>query len=149
MRTRMKKLMMLLVIAGMLISAGGCGISQDVCGTNRREKATYTVFEDGMMRTTTEQPQVQDVIQEDYDYTEQVTIRKRKAAAEPGISDEVAKHILAGRFILGMTDKQVRASKGNPDRKNRSIGRWGVHEQWVYPHSYLYFENGILTSWQD
>lgn len=58
-----------------------------------------------------------------------------------------------GEIKLGMTDEMVRASWGDPDDINRSVGSWGVHEQWVYPRSsydddYLYFENGILTSWQ-
>jgi hypothetical protein len=58
---------------------------------------------------------------------------------------------------LGMTGDMVKASWGEPDDINRSVGSWGVHEQWVYgcyyewcnPPQYLYFENGILTSWQD
>jgi hypothetical protein len=48
-----------------------------------------------------------------------------------------------------MTDEMVRLSWGSPRDINRSVGSWGVHEQWVYYSSYLYFENGILTSWQD
>ena len=40
-------------------------------------------------------------------------------------------------------------SWGQPDDINRSVGSWGVHEQWVYGDEYLYFENGKLTSWQD
>ena len=43
----------------------------------------------------------------------------------------------------------VRASWGKPDDINRSVGPWGVHEQWVYGYKYLYFEDGSLTSWQD
>lgn len=50
---------------------------------------------------------------------------------------------------LGMTQEMVENSWGSPNSINRSAGSWGVHEQWVYDASYLYFENGILTSWQD
>lgn len=51
---------------------------------------------------------------------------------------------------LGMTEEMALASRGAPDSINRDVGSWGVHEQWVYGDStYLYFENGILTSWQD
>lgn len=70
--------------------------------------------------------------------------------------------ILSGRLFLGMTESAVIASWDEPERKNRTIGSWGVHEQWVYgyrriylrgpssfvPRQYLYFENGKLTSMQ-
>ena len=36
---------------------------------------------------------------------------------------------------------------GKPNDINKSIGSWGVHEQWCYSFgSYLYFENGKLTA---
>jgi hypothetical protein len=66
-----------------------------------------------------------------------------------------------GMFDIGMTKEQVIDLLGYPNDKNRSVGSWGVHEQWVYePYSkyssyshidvkYLYFENGILTSYQE
>jgi len=57
---------------------------------------------------------------------------------------------------LGMTGEMVEAAWGSPRAINRSVGSWGVHEQWVYGSytkysspTYLYFENGILTSWSD
>jgi hypothetical protein len=37
---------------------------------------------------------------------------------------------------------------GSPRNKNKSVGRWGVNEQWVYYSTYLYFENGRLKSYQ-
>ncbi len=53
---------------------------------------------------------------------------------------------------LGMTTEQIRASWGSPEDINRTVGSWGVHEQWVY-HSpygpYVYIEDGVVTSWQD
>ena len=54
-----------------------------------------------------------------------------------------------------MTTEQARESWGEPDRVNRSVFRWGIHEQWVYERgsvfdaTYLYFENDTLTGWQD
>lgn len=58
--------------------------------------------------------------------------------------------ILAGKIWLGMTDDMAKDSWGTPDNNNRSVGSWGIHEQWIYPNNvYLYFENGILTNWQD
>ena len=54
---------------------------------------------------------------------------------------------------IGMTEEMAKVSRGSPVDINRSVGPWGVHEQWVYrqpyrPTWYLYFENGLLTSWQ-
>jgi len=63
---------------------------------------------------------------------------------------EAADKILAGKIWLGMTDEMAKESRGLPQKNKRTVGNWGIHEQWVYPNNvYLYFENGILTSWQD
>jgi hypothetical protein len=48
-----------------------------------------------------------------------------------------------------MTSAMALASWGEPNKVNRTVGKWGVNEQWVYDDTYLYFENGKLTSWQD
>jgi hypothetical protein len=40
-------------------------------------------------------------------------------------------------------------SLGSPNKVNRTVGAWGAREQWVYETIYLYFENGVLTSYQD
>ena len=59
--------------------------------------------------------------------------------------------ISEGHIWIGMTNKMAIVSWGAPDDVNRTVGSWGVHEQWIYKSqdTYLYFENGILTSWQD
>ena len=53
------------------------------------------------------------------------------------------------KIKIGMTKEMVEDSWGKPDDINRTVGSWGVHEQWVYGSTYLYFENGKLTSFQD
>ena len=65
------------------------------------------------------------------------------------IGADVRSAVLRGRLVMGMTRDGVYASWGPPGDVNRSVGSWGVHEQWVYGSSYLYFENGVLTGWQD
>ena len=107
----MKKLMMLLVIAGMLIGAG--------CGQGYWEKGEWEA-----------------------------------KVAETAPNERMLEVALDRRIMLGMPAKLVRVVKGEPLRINRSVGSWGVHEQWVYPEwrwngLYCYFENGLLTSWQD
>jgi len=74
----------------------------------------------------------------------------------PTWTDATCSLVAAEQLALGMTAEMARASWGSPSKINRSVGSWGVHEQWVYNaltryHSprYIYFENGTLTSWQD
>ena len=50
---------------------------------------------------------------------------------------------------IGMTKEMIVESWGSPNDINKTVGSWGVHEQWIYNSTYLYIENGILTSWQD
>jgi hypothetical protein len=62
---------------------------------------------------------------------------------------ETGQKLLDGYYWIGMTDKMAKISLGEPRSINRSVGAWGVHEQWVYYSMYLYFENGILSSYQN
>lgn len=58
--------------------------------------------------------------------------------------------IIDSRVKIGFTKKMCEESWGYPKDINKSTGSWGVHEQWVYgAGSYLYFENGKLTSIQN
>lgn len=78
----------------------------------------------------------------------------------PELRNEIRKSVLNSessvhhRLVRGMTEEQVIATIGYPNDINRSTGEWGVHEQWIYGGligraRYFYFENGILTSWQN
>jgi len=64
---------------------------------------------------------------------------------------KTAKAIMEKEVFIGMTKEQVVASWGSPTDINRTVGSWGVHEQWIYNDygPYLYFENGRLTAFQD
>lgn len=57
--------------------------------------------------------------------------------------------VACGRVQIGMTAEQARASWGAPRDVNRTTTAYGVHEQWVYSGSYLYFEDGILRTIQN
>ena len=74
----------------------------------------------------------------------------------PRLSKDIKNAILNRGIRLGMTKEQVLLSWENSYYRlikiNKTGGPWGVHEQWIYNSyngPYLYFENGILTSWQD
>ncbi|MFA5160825.1 MAG: hypothetical protein WC421_01135 [Elusimicrobiales bacterium] len=45
------------------------------------------------------------------------------------------------KIFIGMPADAVEMSWGKPQEINRSVGSWGIHEQWVYSLStYVYFE---------
>lgn len=52
---------------------------------------------------------------------------------------------------LGVSECQLYASWGMPNDQNESVGSWGVHVQHIYKSNdtYVYTENGKVTSWQD
>jgi len=80
--------------------------------------------------------------------------RQQYVEQRPSMDEKIKNYILAGKVAMGMTRGQVCASIGDPRHINRSVGAWGIHEQWVYGsdirrYYYLYFEDGILTAWQD
>lgn len=82
--------------------------------------------------------------------------RKKKEAEEKRYKSLVEKYskttadrLLKGTIRIGDTKEMVIEARDKPSDINRSVGSWGVHEQWVYPNIYLYFENGKLTGWQD
>jgi hypothetical protein len=61
--------------------------------------------------------------------------------------------ILRGYIRTGFTPQQVVLSWGRPDHVNKTRTLVGIHEQWVYgespfPNSYVYFENGLVKSWE-
>ncbi len=59
-------------------------------------------------------------------------------------------YIEDGQVWVGMTKAQAQLAWGEPNSVNRTTTRRGVMEQWVYgSSSYLYFGNGVLTSYQN
>jgi flagellar biosynthesis GTPase FlhF len=85
----------------------------------------------------------------------QAEAEARKKAKEQRIrskySSRIANKILNRTIWIGMTKEMLIDSWGQPsdDNINRSVGSWGVHEQWIYGDTYVYLENGKVTSWQD
>jgi len=72
----------------------------------------------------------------------------------PYISDENKERIKNGVIYLGMDSMMAVLAMGRtPDDINTSTGSWGDHSQWIWENIggtiYLYFENGVLTSFSD
>jgi len=56
--------------------------------------------------------------------------------------------IINHEFWIGMTSIQASESLGYPTKINETVTTNGTSQQWVYENKYLYFENGVLKSYQ-
>ena len=57
---------------------------------------------------------------------------------------------VTGQYLkIGITRCQMLAAWGAPRDQIRSVGSWGENIQHVYPSSYVYTRNGIVTSYQN
>lgn len=86
----------------------------------------------------------------EYEYRSNLFDMERISNAEKERKEKIEK----ARGInptLGMSYEEVLASLwGEPYDINRTVTEYGTYEQWVYGNGqYLYFEDGILTSFQD
>lgn len=88
---------------------------------------------------------------------EEEELTREKKKQEERLKKELGKlheeAIKKGYVLTGMTREQVIASRGYPSDKNISYYGASIHEQWVYRKEkystdYIYFEDGIVTSWQ-
>lgn len=82
-------------------------------------------------------------------YQEEMDRRNLLTPSEKALVEK--EHIQRGMGLCALY-----ASWGKPDRENRSVGAWGTHIQHVYhaglrhiKPTYVYTENGFVTSWQD
>ena len=59
------------------------------------------------------------------------------------------------RLTIGMNEREVLAIFAYPYKINRTVTESGSHEQWIYERGtfredlYLYFDGGLLSTWQD
>jgi len=105
--------------------------------------------------------------------------RQSYVNTHPNLSPITKQDILEGRPRIGMTQEQVRACSGDPAKVQRSGNASGIREVWIYYSSipdmsssaylltpaqieqlyrialanrkvtYLYFENGTFTSFEE
>lgn len=73
-------------------------------------------------------------------------------APPPSPTAQLQLEALRGRVAVGMTREQVELAWGRPTKINSSAGSRGTSDQWVYRRSsastsYVYFDNGIVTSY--
>lgn len=62
-------------------------------------------------------------------------------------------HIKTRQIFIGMSKLAMYASWGNPSSENRTVNAYGESIQHIYgtgyKHTYVYTDNGEITSWQD
>ena len=86
---------------------------------------------------------------------EQEEIWKRKQAEKYArltkkYGKNIAKEIIEGYVRIGWTKEMCIESWGEPNEINKTTNKYSVSEQWVYGSgSYLYFDNGRLTTIQN
>ena len=74
-------------------------------------------------------------------------VKKELARRKLKLDDSLARK---GQIKIGISECQLYASWGMSKDQNRTVGDWGVHIQNVYGSgTYVYTENGRVTSWQD
>lgn len=79
--------------------------------------------------------------------TWQVSPAGKICAQHPDWSKDICQAIAEDKVRVGMNAEQATAGWGKPQDINRTTNSYGVSEQWVYGSgSYLYFDDGVLTS---
>jgi hypothetical protein len=74
-------------------------------------------------------------------------VKKESSRRKLKFSDAL---VTKGLIKIGSSECQLYASWGLPEDQNRTVGGWGVHIQHIYGNgTYVYTENGRVTSWQD
>ena len=109
-----------------------------------RDRKTLDIF------LTKEDYQKELAQKEQKDQTRKAELQKRKASLIQKYGHTNGTLISEGKVRIGMTKEMCRESWGEPEDINKTTSSYGTHEQWVYGYgSYLYFENGKLTTIQN
>lgn len=152
----MKKLLLLLMIGGCVktleqpeqpvMSWSGFRVTKDA-EPRRVEHTTVTKRIQEFEESTQElEKRSQELLKEKIELVKQLELLQADKKTQ------LYNLVLLSTEDIGLTTNQVLLKFGFPDKTNRTVGRWGVHEQWMYERyggSYLYFENGVLTGWQN
>gem|GEM_PF-6641430 len=84
-------------------------------------------------------------------YKSAINKKAHKLQKEYGWSKEECLNIISHKYWIGMDKQMVIKSLGNPTKINKTVTSSVIREQWVYRNydMYLYFENGILSTYQN
>lgn len=130
----------ILIGAAITVTLGGCALSPEymTSSSDRDVCERYGVFSRNPMFS-------------------ELTAQYKAEMDHRNLLSQSDKDLVAKKQIQrGMSLCAMYASWGAPDHENRSVGSWGTHIQHVYNSglryvrpTYVYTENGVVTSWQD
>lgn len=125
-----------------ILAIGGCAGSPYQLSKMSREQLS-TVSDDQLIRALTN----------DFSRTDTIL---QEAKMRKLISDDEVSLIQRKSIKIGMSELALIASWGDPTTVNKSVGSYGTHKQYVYggysrysSPTYVYVENGQVTSWQE
>lgn len=87
-----------------------------------------------------------------YEPDRKATAEKQKVEAQARAEEKIKREadlVKKHRIWIGMDVIQLRKSWGRPERINTTATRGGTSEQWVYGHSYVYVEGGVVVAYQN
>ncbi len=155
------KARVLLVVAAVLMSCSGCASEQRAREQERFDQAMTALEQANSLsdffkiETNTFNMRVGDRFEE-VPNPDLIAQKRRQwyISKHPDLPSEMKEIILSGRWRIGMSKDELYASRGVFWTVNRNVFADKMYEQVVYGHvprfiEYFYFENGILTSWQD
>lgn len=144
------------------ITSDACELAKDSLEKNKQEEKNIWI-----MRATAQAPlEIQALSTEDFCVQYGMILRKdipEKYSSVDGILRifdseakkrklKLEKSLVISRVIkIGIDQCDLYASWGRPMDKNRSVGSWGVHYQYIYGQfgPYVYTKNNRVVSWQD
>lgn len=130
-----------------LIETDDVKLFVQVTETQERERREKELEEELQKEIQKREKEEHDAITRDKKEKELRETRIKKTFAKYGNS--IISKIINNEYWIGMTEEMTIYSLGSPKNINTNVGSWGRHEQWVYYRLTLYFENGILKSFQE
>ena len=111
------------------------------------EALIYEKFADEIAAYEVEKQQLEQEKQETYE------ANKSEREAQEALAEAIRMEESKNRLYIGMSTYDVLATTkwNDPDDINKTTDAYGVSEQWIYRDydTYLYFEDGILTTIQE
>ena len=84
-----------------------------------------------------------------YEMQREIELEEKRINLIKKYGESIGRKIFQEEIWIGMSSEMVLDSQGRPKDINKTVGSWGIHEQWIYDNNtYLYLENGRLTNWQ-
>ena len=124
-------------------------------------KVAQVIFRNGLVLQPPRTTETSDAVWIQQQTENEISLAKKLAdlrrqdylQSKTGLTPDTRDAISKGQLTVGMSEADVRASWGNPDRVNRTGGVGAPSAQMVYGASstvtyYVYLVGGLVTQWQ-